>query len=171
MTTVTVDIRKYDGRLSARWTTARLGSDAHGIWLATAEGVPVASRSGGWTTRFPYVMVVPQEAWWTATFCRAPGPEIYCDVGMPAQWSPDGTALRLVDLDLDVVRLEGADPHVEDEDEFAEHRRLLAYPDDLVTEALRTCTWLQTATRRDAATEPFSTTYRHWLARADSSPG
>ncbi|WP_415949376.1 DUF402 domain-containing protein [Streptomyces sp. KLOTTS4A1] len=171
MTTITVDIRKYDGRLSARWTATRLGADSHGTWLATDEGVPVASDHGGWTTRFPYVLLVPPEAWWTATFCRPPGPEVYCDVCTPARWSTDGTELHLVDLDLDVVRPEGAEPHVEDEEEFAEHRRLLGYPDALAAEALATCAWLRTVLRREKAVEPFAASYLRWLSRTHLTDG
>ncbi len=171
MTTVTVDIRKYDGRLSARWRARLLGADAHGSWLATAQGVPVESASGGWITRFPYVMVVPPDAWWTATFCRPPGPEIYCDVCTPARWTADGAELHLVDLDLDVVRPHGAPPHVEDEEEFAEHQASFGYPEELVNRARSTCAWLRDVVRRDVGVEPFSSTYRGWLARADGPDG
>ncbi|MFI6938662.1 DUF402 domain-containing protein [Streptomyces sp. NPDC050418] len=165
MTTVTVDVRKYDGRLSARWETTLLGTDEHGTWLGTAKGVPMTTLQGVRPTRFPYVLLAPPGGWWIATFCAPPGPEIYCDVCTPVCRTPDGSELHLVDLDLDVVRLPGAEPHVEDEDEFAAHRRSLGYPDALAEEALRTCAWLHTATRRDAGQEPFASAYRPWLAR------
>ncbi len=166
-TAVTVEVRKYDGRLSARWTARHLGADDHGSWLATAKGVDVESDGGGWTTRFPYVLLVPPDAWWTASFCRPPGPEVYCDVCLPARWSPDGTALHLVDLDLDVARPAGAGPHIEDEDEFAGHRESFGYPDDLVAEAMATCARLYEAVGREAGTEPFRSVYKDWLSRAD----
>jgi hypothetical protein len=43
---VLVDIRKYDGGLSARWTADRLGEVEYGVWLGTARGVPVSSATG-----------------------------------------------------------------------------------------------------------------------------
>ncbi|MER7177826.1 DUF402 domain-containing protein [Streptomyces mesophilus] len=165
MTDVTVEFRKYDGRLSARWTAKRLGADAHGTWLATAQGIRVESADGGWSTRFPYVLCVPQHAWWTATFCRPPGPEVYCDVSTPAQWARDGAEVRIVDLDLDVVRLPGAEPHIEDEDEFAVHRERLGYPEHVVAEALSSCSWLYEAVRRQSPAELFSSAYLPWLGR------
>ncbi|WNO62326.1 DUF402 domain-containing protein [Streptomyces sp. AM2-3-1] len=63
--------------------------------------------------------LVPRGEWWTATFCVDPGPEMYCDVCTVSEWNADGTVVRTVDLDLDVVRPRGGEAHVEDEDEFA----------------------------------------------------
>lgn len=160
--TVLVDIRKYDGSLSARWTADRLGEDEYGVWVGTARGVSVGSATGGWTSRFAYVMVVPRGEWWTATFCAAPGPEMYCDVCTVPEWNADGTVLRMVDLDLDVVRLPGGEPRIEDEDEFAEHRAVHAYPESVVSTARQTCEWLVEAGRRGGA-EPFASAYRYWL--------
>ncbi|MBC9715181.1 DUF402 domain-containing protein [Streptomyces sp. TRM66268-LWL] len=171
MTPVTVDIRKYDGRCSARWSARRLGADDHGTWLATAEGVRVSSADGGWVTRFPYVMLVPEDAWWTATFCRPPGPEVYCDVCTPAQWSADGTEVRMVDLDLDVVRLRGVPPHIEDEEEFAAHRLRFGYPDEVVAEARKACARLYAAVRRESGAALFTSVYPSWLARAERTHG
>ncbi|MFE4692793.1 DUF402 domain-containing protein [Streptomyces sp. NPDC056749] len=161
---VLVEVRKYDGRLSGRWSAARLGEDEHGVWLGTPEGTPVSSESGDRAARFAHVVLVPRDAWWMASFCAAPGPEVYCDVCTVPRWSEDGTVLRLVDLDLDVVRPHGGDVHVEDEDEFDEHRVRHGYPDTVVTGARRTCAWLTRAVRRDDGTEPFTSAYRPWLA-------
>ncbi|MFE9921141.1 DUF402 domain-containing protein [Streptomyces sp. NPDC005774] len=161
---VSVDIRKYDGSLSAQWAAVRLGEDEHGVWLGTAQGVPVSSAEGGWTSRFAYVMSVPRGEWWTATFCADPGPEMYCDVCTVPEWSADGTVLRMVDLDLDVVRPRGGEAHIEDEDEFAEHRVRYGYPDNIVGKAWQTCEWLMEAGRRGGeGVEPFASVYRHWL--------
>ncbi|MEW2437295.1 DUF402 domain-containing protein [Streptomyces caniferus] len=161
---VLVDIRKYDGTLSAQWTAARLGEDEHGVWLGTAQGVPVNSDMGSRTGRYAYVMLIPRGQWWTATFCADPGPEMYCDVCTVPEWNADETVLRTVDLDLDVVRPRGGEVHIEDEDEFAEHRVSYGYPDSVVAKARETCEWLAEVGRREGeAGEPFTSTYRHWL--------
>ncbi|TJZ54562.1 DUF402 domain-containing protein [Streptomyces piniterrae] len=161
---VLVDIRKYDGSLSAQWTAARLGEDEHGVWLGTVQGVPVSSATGGWTSRFAYVMLVPRGEWWTATFCADPGPEMYCDVCMVPEWNADGTVLRTVDLDLDVVRPRGGEALIQDEDEFDEHRVHYGYPDNVIDKARQTCEWLMEAGRRRGdGVEPFASVYRHWL--------
>ncbi|MFD6276353.1 DUF402 domain-containing protein [Streptomyces sp. NPDC060209] len=161
---VLVDIRKYDGSLSARWTATRLGEDEHGVWLGTPQGVPVSSAKGGWTTRSAYVLLAPRDEWWIATFCAEPGPEMYCDVCTVPEWDADGTVLRTVDLDLDVVRPQGGEAHIEDEEEFAEHRVRYGYPEDVVDKALQACAWLMEAGHRSGdGTEPFASAYRHWL--------
>ncbi|MET9594460.1 DUF402 domain-containing protein [Streptomyces sp. NPDC006516] len=161
---VMVDVRKYDGSSSALWSAARLGEDAHGVWLGTTRGTPVSSAAGGWTARFPYVMLVPRREWWTATFCTAPGPEMYCDVCTVPEWNAEGTELSIIDLDLDVVRSHGGEACAQDEDEFDRHRVLYSYPDELVDKARRTCEWLMWAGRRSGqGAEPFASVYRHWL--------
>ncbi|MFK0237760.1 DUF402 domain-containing protein [Streptomyces vinaceus] len=162
---VLVDVRKYDGRVSARWTAVRLGEDEHGVWLGTARGVPVSSSAGERPARFAYVVLVPRSGWWTATFCADPGPQVYCDVCTVPEWSADGTVVSMVDLDLDVVRPRGGEAHVEDEDQFAERRVRYGYPDGVVEAAQQTCEWLleRVGPERGGAVEPFATTYRYWL--------
>ncbi|MEU9420689.1 DUF402 domain-containing protein [Streptomyces sp. NPDC048272] len=155
--------------MSARWTARRLGEDEHGVWLGTAQGVPVSSSKGDdRPSRFAHVMLVPRGEWWTATatFCADPGPEVYCDVCTVPEWNADGTVLRTVDLDLDVVRPRGGEAHVKDEDQFAERRLRYGYPDDDVDSARRTCEWLMERVRREDGgdgVEPFASAYRHWL--------
>ncbi|MFE3515865.1 DUF402 domain-containing protein [Streptomyces sp. NPDC059166] len=169
---VLVDVRKYDGRVSGRWTAVRLGEDEHGVWLGTARGVPVEASGGGWANRFDHVLLVPRGRWWIATFCAAPGPELYVDVCTVPEWGEDGgtTVLRTVDLDLDVVRPPGGEAYTEDEDEFAEHRLSYGYPAGVVEEALRACAWLREAGGRDSGVEPFTSAYRGWLELVTGAP-
>ncbi|WP_063805596.1 DUF402 domain-containing protein [Streptomyces sp. NRRL F-5122] len=156
-----VDVRKYDGSLGAQWTATWLGEDEHGVWLSTAQGVAVRSSMGDWTNRFTHV---PRGEWWTATFCADPGPEMYCDVCTVSEWNADGTVLRVVDLDLDVVRLHNGAAYIKDEDEFAEHQVSYGYPSWVSAKARQTCAWLMEAVRRDGDdVEPFASVHRHWL--------
>ncbi|MGW8947451.1 DUF402 domain-containing protein [Streptomyces koyangensis] len=167
---VLIDVRKYDGTLSARWTAERLGEDQHGVWLGTPKGTVGRSARGEWTSRFAYVVLVPRGQWWTATFCAAPGPELYGDVCTVPEWNPDRTAVHQTDLDLDVVRPRGGEAHVEDEEEFAEHRVRYGYPEHVVTEARRACAWLREAGRRHGAgAEPFASAYGPWLGLLDQA--
>ncbi len=68
----------------------------------------------------------------------------------------------MVDLDLDVVRHRhtGA-AELLDEDEFEEHQRRCAYPDEVIQRTRHSASWLM-----DAVTErePFRSAYRSWLA-------
>ncbi|MFG3531037.1 DUF402 domain-containing protein [Streptomyces sp. NPDC047917] len=109
-------------------------------------------------------MLVPRGEWWTATFCADPGPEMYCDVCTAPEWDADGTVLRMVDLDLDVVRDRGGESRIEDEDEFAEHQVSYGCPESVTSRARQTCQWLMEASRRGRdGVEPFSSVYRYWL--------
>ena len=47
--------------------------------------------------------------------------------------------MRAVDLDLDVIRGTTGRVWVDDEDEFAEHRVSLGYPDEVIEQAITSC--------------------------------
>jgi hypothetical protein len=86
--------------------------------------------------------------------------------------------VRMVDLDLDVVRL--ADPmpdhaleaavaagrtsgeiYVDDEDEFAEHQVAFGYPADVIERAQASCDEVLAAVR--AGLPPYDGAHRRWL--------
>ncbi|MFE7712056.1 DUF402 domain-containing protein [Streptomyces sp. NPDC057486] len=58
---------------------------------------------------------------------------MYCDMCTVPEWNADGTVLRMVDLDLDVVRPRGGEARIEDE--FTEHRVRYGYPDSVIGKA------------------------------------
>jgi protein associated with RNAse G/E len=87
--------------------------------------------------------------------------EIYIDLSTVPVWR--GDEVTMVDLDLDVVRLVGSGvAKLLDEDEFAEHRVLFGYPEDVVREVSQTATTLMAQV---TAAEPFVAAYRPWLAQ------
>ncbi|WP_252126614.1 DUF402 domain-containing protein [Streptomyces sp. MBT84] len=109
-------------------------------------------------------MLAPRGEWWTATFCADPGPEMYCDVCTVPEWNASGTVLRVVDFDLDVVRLRNGAAYIRDEDEFAEHQVSYRYPSWVSAKARQTCAWSMEAARRDGdGVEPFASVHRYWL--------
>jgi protein associated with RNAse G/E len=86
----------------------------------------------------------------------------YVDITTPPYW--DGTVLRAVDLDLDVVRTDdGRGTYVDDEDEFAEHRQLFGYPPEIVELAQSSCARVQQAVAGEQP--PFDGAADAWLAR------
>jgi uncharacterized protein len=82
----------------------------------------------------------------------------------------EGTVLRAIDLDLDVVRGLDGRVWVDDEDEFAEHRDELGYPDDIVARAEASAERVTTAVASRRA--PFDgTTHHAWLDRFAAAAG
>jgi uncharacterized protein len=156
---VRVEYMKYDGSPHRGYPAFRLGADEHGTWL----GVPRSTFDpADFKYEEPYVLLVPDDAWWTAMFNAPPRrTEIYCDIATPARWVSDAH-VQLVDLDLD-VRRRRASGTVEllDEDEFAVHKERFGYPDDVVDRAWDAARFLLDALGN--GTQPFAGGYRDWL--------
>ncbi len=102
------------------------------------------------------------ERGWLATFHAPGGPRVtlYIDITTPPIW--DGPVLRAVDLDLDVVRGLDGRVWIEDEDEFADHRVELGYPDEVASAAEKSCSRVHAAVLR--ADAPYDGSHEPWLA-------
>jgi protein associated with RNAse G/E len=122
-------------------------------------------RGGEPPKQHPYgfVTLIPPRVWWTAIWNdgAAGRYEIYADVGTPPEW--DGDVVRVVDLDLDVVRYRSGEVAVLDEDEFRVHREAFGYPARVVDTARTTAAALATAL--EGRREPFGTAGPTWLER------
>jgi hypothetical protein len=153
-----------------------LGSDEHGAWIGAPAGTLNARPGAQFVSEVDSVSLVPPTgerlATHLATF-HQPGIwcDVYVDITTPAVW--DGHLLRAVDLDLDVIR--GADRSgrggrvwVDDEDEFAEHRVSLGYPDDLARAAMASCDRVHADVAAGRA--PYDGSAAVWLARTGELP-
>lgn len=164
---VQVVFLKYDGRPHRSYPAHWLGEDDAGTWLGVAAGTPALVDGNRETVREePYVLLVPERAWWTAMFNAPPRrTEVYCDITTPATWS--GTReVTVVDLDLDVRRRRWGDIERLDDDEFAVHQVKFGYPCEVVSQATEASFWLAKALGN--GTEPFATAFRPWLAQVTS---
>jgi protein associated with RNAse G/E len=162
-----VEITKFDGSPHRGYPAILLGSDDYGHWL----GVPTGTVSDSGTRHErPWVLLVPEDAWWTAMFNPPPqGSEIYCDITTPAEWIADRVVLADLDLDVKRRRESGAILLV-DTDEFDAHARRFGYSRRLINEAWAAARYLQRAL--GDGTEPFASVYRHWLNKIVSwNPG
>jgi len=155
---VRVEITKFDGSPHRGYPAVLLGSDEYGHWL----GVPTGTISdSGVRHERPWVLLVPEDAWWTAMFNPPPqGSEVYCDITTPAEWIADRVVLADLDLDVKRRRESGAVLLV-DTDEFDQHSQRFGYPQGLIDEAWAAARYLQRALTD--GTEPFDSAYRHWL--------
>jgi uncharacterized protein len=161
---VQVVFLKYDGRPHRSYPARLLGEDGAGTWLGVDAGTPALVDGDRETLREePYVLLVPGRAWWTAMFNAPPRrTEVYCDVTTPATWSGH-REVTVIDLDLDVRRRRWGEIERLDMDEFAEHRVVFGYPDEVVAEATAASLWLADAL--GDGSEPFATAFQPWLAQ------
>jgi uncharacterized protein len=160
---VRVVYTKYDGSLHWHMTMRYLGEDEHGVWLgAPADTTIQRGSEPPIVLAQPFVELIPEGKWWTATFNGAPAEtEIYCDIGTPPRW-PEPGEVTMVDLDLDVYkRRADGQPHIDDEDEFAEHQVRYGYPREVIAQAEQAAGWLMEAI--GAGAEPFASRYLTWL--------
>jgi len=166
---------KWGERPHWEFAATYLGADDHGEWLGFAPGAWFHRPGMEFHTTNTQVTLLPRDGWWVATFHGDDGParhswphlgnaavEVYVDMATPAVW--DGSTVRSIDLDLDVIRGTTGVVHVDDEDEFAEHQVAFGYPADVVVAAQTACDDV----RRWAEewTAPFDgLTPRVWLDR------
>jgi hypothetical protein len=162
---VRVQFSKWDGTPHWAFDMERLGEDEHGTWLWARGGTqlqrgsesPIAAKHG-------FVKLITPDAWWTAIWNEGPWSDgrsihTYVDMITPAAW--DGDTVRMVDLDLDVVRRSDGTVEIDDEDEFEEHRVAWTYPDHIVDKARTETARLAIAVERGI--EPFGGVGDQWL--------
>lgn len=145
---------------------AWLGSDEHGDWLGLPAGTTMRRPGAEYVAPAPQVCLSPArelptaERGWIATF-HSPGQplEVYVDITTPPVLADQ--RLTCVDLDLDVIRGASGRVWIDDEDEFADHRVSLAYPDDVIAAALSSCALVETLVTLRSA--PFDGAHRRWL--------
>ncbi len=165
--TVQVIFTKFGGGQHWESVGALLGTDECGTWVGGARGRRLSRP--GYDLVIPYatVMVAPIGAGYVASFNeRLAGPTVascstYVDITTIPHWTD--TSVTMVDLDLDVVKRWSGVVEVHDEDEFAEHRVSLGYPDQITTLAMRSCDAVQAA--MTAGRAPYDGSADVWLER------
>lgn len=168
---VRVVMTKWGDQPHWEFDATYLGSDVHGDWLGIGRGTVMTRPGATYVAPTCQVGLVPPAGpdaarGWLATFHDVGGPvQVYVDITTPPTW--DGSTLRAVDLDLDVVRGTTGRVWVDDEDEFAEHRVRLGYPLEVVRAAASSCDAVHAAVA--AGTPPYDGpddgTASAWLAR------
>ncbi len=144
-----------------------LGADRFGDWIGFAAGSRFTRPGADYVAPYDQVTLVPAEhlaeRGWLASFHAADGEvKVYVDIATPPRWS--FTTLHSVDLDLDVVQGRSGRVWVDDEDEFARHRKQWQYPEVVVLAAVASCAAVERAVRSGEA--PFDgETHLPWLDR------
>ncbi len=164
-TAVLISMTKWGDAPHWRIPATYLGSDEYGDWLGIAAGTLMRRPGMEAVAAVAQVGLVPGpgsdvERGWLATFHDVGGPvRVYVDMTTPPVW--DGTTVRAVDLDLDVIEEPDGRVWVDDEDEFAQHRVELGYPDEVVT--LATASRDRIRQLMEARAAPFDGAARRWF--------
>lgn len=147
-TPVRVQMLKWAARPHWGFGGTYLGVDDHGEWLGFPAGSRFTRPGAAYVAPVDQIGLLPAGLLPAAegdvgraalaTF-HAPGGQVslYVDMATPPVW--EGDTCRSVDLDLDVVRGTTGRVWIDDEDEFAEHRVSLGYPDEISALALASC--------------------------------
>jgi hypothetical protein len=157
---------KWGGKPHWEIPATYLGRDEHGDWLGIPAGTVMRRPGMEAVAATAQVGLVPGagtdvERAWVATFHDEGGPvRLYVDMATPPVW--DGADVRSVDLDLDVIQEPDGRVWVDDEDEFAQHRVELGYPDDVV--AMTTASRDRIRGLVESGGAPFDGSARHWFA-------
>jgi uncharacterized protein len=164
---VRVVMTKWGDRPHWEFEAVFLGSDPHGDWIGMPAGTRMARPGATYVAPTDQVGLVPPpgpeaERGWLATFHDEGGPvRVYVDVTTPPTW--DGSTVRAVDLDLDVVLGHAGRAWVDDEDEFADHRVRFGYPDEVTRAAMASCDRVHALVAGGHA--PYDGSATAWLAR------
>ncbi|MGL5811046.1 MAG: DUF402 domain-containing protein [Nocardioides sp.] len=167
---IRVEMSKWGGRPHWSFAAALLGSDEYGDWIGTPAGTLITRPGAEVVTPVDQVTLVPPPGaddarGWLATFHAEGGPvRVYVDMTTPPVW--EGSILRAVDLDLDVIVGTDGRVRVEDSDEFAEHRVRFGYPAEVVGLARDTCAAIFDAARSGGPPYDRPGSADRWLARA-----
>jgi protein associated with RNAse G/E len=167
MRRVHMDSRKWPDQKHWQYEMIHLGDDEHGVWLyAAARTIAQRGDEPPRELRTGFVSLVPRDQWWIIEFYWThPQRELYVNIGTPPTWHAD--RIHQIDLDLDVVRNHDGSIEILDEDEFAEHRRTLGYPDHLIDGARSAAD--QVAQQLHTNAEPFGNAAPRWIERAQTA--
>jgi hypothetical protein len=161
--TVDCDFKKWGDRQHYRFDAEHLGTDGFGRWLGCRPPTPMTGPRGHIVMEHGFVMLVPDEQWWLASFNDDRSHiHTYVDITSPSTWTSE-SRLTAIDLDLDVIRYWDGRVLLDDEDEFDEHRIAYGYPEDVVSSARRAADEILEAVT--SGREPFGEVGRRWLEK------
>ncbi|MGO4187321.1 DUF402 domain-containing protein [Pseudarthrobacter sp. TAF60_1] len=164
--------RKWNGK--AHWVVPGryLGEDRHGWWIFQGTNEFCSRPGAAFYTRSDAVLLVPRSGDWVATFYDSAHPNgvrVYVDLAVAHEWTeirPAVTEFHVIDMDLDVIRMDGRGVFIDDQDEFAEHAVAMNYPDRLVQDIQVAAAELYQAVKAQQA--PFDGSDVEWFTKGRS---
>ncbi|MFJ4254751.1 hypothetical protein [Microbacterium sp. NPDC090003] len=169
-TPMIVQWRKWDGSPHWRHESVYLGADSWGDWVGQPAGWRSSRPGRDYLAGGPNVTLIPHQGDFALTMNRghSKGMRIYVDLGWDVRWSDDPLLVTGIDMDLDVVRVEGErGTWVDDRDEWAEHSVRYGYPSEIMTRLEALALDLEERVRAQVA--PFDdATADRWLDLLES---
>jgi hypothetical protein len=164
--------RKWNGK--AHWVVPGryIGEDRHGWWIFQGTNEFCSRPGAAFYTASDAVLLVPRSGDWVATFYDSAHPigvRVYVDLAVGHEWTdirPAVTEFHVIDMDLDVIRMAERGVFIDDQDEFAEHRIAMNYPDRLVDDIQAAADELYQAVKAQHA--PFDGTDVEWFTKGRS---
>jgi protein associated with RNAse G/E len=164
--------RKWNGK--AHWVVPGryLGEDRYGWWIFQGTNEFCSRPGAAFYTRSDAVLLVPRSGDWVATFYDSAHPNgvrLYIDLAVAHEWTeirPAVSEFHVIDMDLDVIRMDGRGVFIDDQDEFAEHAVAMNYPDRLVQDIQVAAEELYQAVKAQQA--PFDGSDVEWFTKGRS---
>jgi protein associated with RNAse G/E len=134
--TIRVIGHKYDGSPRDEWPAQLVEERGTQLCVYVPAGTEELVRGHRrQVMEIPFTGLFWTDRWYNVwQLDQTEGVLFYANVATPCQF--DGSVLRWVDLDIDIVCYADGSIVVKDEDEFEEHTLRFAYPEDVVERAL-----------------------------------
>jgi uncharacterized protein len=122
---------KHNGKLHRVWEETIVLKGTSSLVIGGNDRCLVTESDGRqWRTREPAICYFSTENWFNVIgMLRDTGVHYYCNLGSPFTW--DQEALKYIDYDLDIKVFPDMTFNILDEDEFEEHKREMAYPEQI----------------------------------------
>jgi protein associated with RNAse G/E len=164
--------RKWNGK--AHWVVPGryLGEDRYGWWIFQGTNEFCSRPGAAFYTRSDAVLLVPRSGDWVATFYDSAHPNgvrLYIALAVAHEWTeirPAVSEFHVIDMDLDVIRMDGRGVFIDDQDEFAEHAVAMHYPERLVQDIQVAAEELYQAVKAQQA--PFDGSDVEWFTKGRS---
>jgi len=162
--------RKWDGSPHWRHESVYLGADEWGDWVGQPTGWRSERPGREFLAPGPNVTLIPRQTDFALTVNREHPKQmrVYIDLGWDVRWTDDPFLATGIDMDLDVVRVEGEQgTWVDDRDEWTEHSVRYGYPAEVMAHLEELTLDLERRVRAQLA--PFDdATADAWLDRLEA---
>jgi protein associated with RNAse G/E len=122
---------KHDGKPHRSWSHTVILEETDQHFISINNRTMVTESDGRtWFTREPAICYFPKDKWFNVIcMIRKNGVFYYCNIASPTLY--DGEALKYIDYDLDLKVFPDYHYKVLDEAEYASHKKLYGYSDEL----------------------------------------